>query len=98
VIGFLFGIAVGVPLGFLLGAIAMAGSKMEREMRRKSPAIDLSLFDPPDLTVKREGIDHLYRKVGDRSVAGVRVCSCIGNLARGPHYINPNCPFHGGAA
>jgi hypothetical protein len=91
-IGFLFGLACGTTIGFLLGCIAAIGAKTGREADRlfSAPA------DVPDLTVKRAGVDHLYRKVGDRTAAGVRVCACIGDF-RGPHYINPDCPFHGGA-
>jgi hypothetical protein len=113
-IGFLFGIAVGTAIGFILGCVAAIGAKTGREADRvfkpvegvdfintKVAPIDRyrpELDDPkPDLTVKRAGVDHLYRKVGDRTAAGVRVCACIGDF-RGPHYINPDCPFHGGAA
>jgi ribosomal protein L32 len=93
VIGFLFGLACGTALGFFLGCIAAIGANTGREADR--------LFkdqpEPPDLTVKYAGVDHLYHKIEDRKAAGVRVCSCIGDF-RGPHYINPDCPFHGGAA
>jgi hypothetical protein len=89
-IGFLFGLAVGVPLGFLLGCIAMAGSKLEREM-------DQVFLDRKQLGFEPEPWVDVTPMVRPRKAAGVRVCACIGDF-RGPHYINPDCPFHGGAA
>jgi hypothetical protein len=99
-IGFLFGLAAGVILGFLLGVIAVAGSKMGREADRVFTESDFRKMDPDTLRVVSHFEDQITQQI--RPTAGVRVCSCIGWPPRrgpdGPHFVDPDCPFHGGAA
>jgi hypothetical protein len=100
-IGFLFGLAAGTVIGFLLGCIAMAGSKMEREMDRVSKPQEGVVFITPRVAPIDRYRPHL--DAPKRKAAGVRVCSCIGKTTRLypnelRYNIDPDCPFHGGAA
>jgi hypothetical protein len=100
-IGFLFGLAVGTAIGFLLGCVAAIGAKTGREADRVFRPSDHGVEVLPFVNVRPSDAPPSgglpppeYRKA-----AGVRVCSCIGRIAQGyPRYINPDCPFHGGAA
>jgi len=94
-IGFLFGLAVGVSLGFLLGCIAAIGAKADRDLDRMFKEHPRSGVDFINTTVAP--IDRFRPELDAPKAAGVRVCSCIGNM-QGPHFIDSDCPFHGGAA
>jgi ribosomal protein L32 len=83
-IGFLFGLAVALPIGVLMGAWAAAiyEERMGREVDRVFLDRKRLAFEPEPWV---------------RKVAGVQVCSCIG-ATHGPHFVDSDCPFHGGAA
>jgi hypothetical protein len=91
-IGFLFGLAAGTVLGFILGAIAAYGARTGCKVDRifKDPTRPKSTWPDP--------IDHPEPFTRIRRSAGVRVCTCIGNPSRAPHFVDSECPFHGGAA
>ncbi len=95
-IGFLFGCAAGLAVGCVLGALAAAifEVKMERDVDRILKMPEPSWPDPEEYITARDPRGNL---VAMGNAAGVKVCSCIGAL-RGPHFVDPECPFHGGAA
>jgi len=95
-IGFLFGLAVGTAIGFLLGCIAAIGAKTGREADEMFKGHPQSGVDWISTTVAP--IDRFRPELDAPKAGGVRVCSCIGNPQRGPYYVDPHCPFHGGVA
>jgi hypothetical protein len=100
-ITFLLGLACGaIIVGVGVWAAAIYEERMGREVGRVFKDRDVP---SPDLVVKRGQNEGLYMMVSKRSAAGVRVCSCIGKTTRiepneFQYYIDPACPFHGGAA
>jgi hypothetical protein len=95
-IGFLFGLAIALPIGVLMGAwvAAIYEERMGREVDR--------------IFLDRKKLGYEPEPWVNEPMAGVRVCSCTGfsfssrsaNIsdASGRHYRDPACPFHGGAA
>jgi len=90
-ITFLLGLACGAAFGVILGALAAAvyenrmGDEVDRILKDRR---EYDAAVSPMVTARRKEM---------RQAAGVRVCSCVGHFS-GPHFIDPDCPFHGGAA
>jgi hypothetical protein len=83
-IGFLFGLAIALPIGVLMGAWAAAiyEERMGREVDR--------------IFLDRKSLGFEPEPWVNEPMAGVRVCTCYAVTAGNP--LNPGCPFHGGAA
>jgi hypothetical protein len=81
----MIGFLFGLALGTALGFLLGCIAAIGAKTGRVAD----ELFEiPDDLTID----------IPARPLAGVRVCSCIGNPQRGPSYVDPHCPFHGDAA
>jgi len=101
-IGFLFCFAAGLAVGCVLGALAAAVYEVKTERDVDRILKDRNVPQQPSWGRAREFVEWTDRTskllANDIApMAGVKVCSCIGAV-RGPHFVDPECPFHGGAA